>query len=126
MSTLFCEDLPVEAFTLHCLNTEQGWYNRNRMQLFLLETAPAYTSEKKGGKQPKNQFMLFVWGGPELTSGTSDVPSTITTHRSDQFPVRLPRQSFLSHVSQPLFTTYTCKTQKGTCRDTLLHFPSSP
>lgn len=88
--------------------------------------ALAYTSEKKGGKQPKNQFMLLMWGGPELISGVSEVLNTITTHRNDQFSVRLLRQSFLSHVSQPLFTTYTCKTQKGTCRDTLLHFSKFP
>lgn len=89
-------------------------------------SAPASTSETKGGKQPKNQFMLFMWGRPELTSGVSEVPNTITTHRNDQFLIRLPRQSFLSHVSQSLFTTYTHKTQKGTCRDTLLHFSKFP
>lgn len=135
------------SFPLPSVTERQHYFVRTRLQR--LSHFTAWTLSKGGISESKCSSLywklctcIHKWEeGREKTSLKTNLCSScgegqnslqglvrfqITTHRNDQFPVRLPRQFFLSHMSQSLFTTYTCKTQKRVCRDTLLHFSKFP
>lgn len=109
VNIIFCEDSPAEPFTLHCLNTEQGWYCRNQMQLFLLQTVHLHTRVRKrqenslktnlcsscGAGQNFLQGLVRFWIQLPLTEMTN-FPSG--SHGNPSFPTCLSHYSLLTHV----------------------------
>lgn len=123
-STLFWEDLPVDAFTPRCLNSKQsGGISAIKRSSFYWKLRVSYTSERTGLKT-KPRALLSIWAGPELTSWINEVQNTVAG-RSDRFTVRFPRQSFLSCMYQLLFTAQARKTWREHVRTRDCIFPSS-
>lgn len=98
-----------------------GRHFRNQIHLCLLETAHLRTQVKERGEKnwPKSQIVSLA----PFPSGINAVQNT-AAHRSDKFPRRLPRPSFLSRVYQLLFTTHTRKTRREHVRTHYCILPS--